>query len=141
MSAKRFFLSWIVSSIIMFSLSYAWHGYILNDFSRLNYPKGLFLILASFAYVVIGFIVVKVVDAKFYDHWFSSKIIKGIIKGGFCGVVFFLIAMVVGISLNTGTGIKNLILDVAWQAIEQGIGGGVVGIIYVLTENSIFWES
>lgn len=41
----------------------------------------------------------------------------------------------VGVSFNTGSGLKNLVLDLAWQMIEQGVGGGVVGLMYVLVEN------
>ena len=90
MSTKRFFLVWILVSILMFLLSYAWHGYVLNDFSRLNYPKVIFLVLSAFAYMIIGFIVVKVVETKVYEKWFFHKpILKGVMKGAFCGVVFF----------------------------------------------------
>lgn len=136
MSTKRFFLVWILVSILMFLLSYAWHGYVLNDFSRLSYPKVIFLVLSAFAYMIIGFIVVKVVETKVYEKLFFQKpILKGVIKGAFCGVVFFVIATVVGVSLNTGSGLKNLVLDLTWQMIEQGVGGGVVGLMYVLVEN------
>ena len=136
MSTKRFFLVWILVSILMFLLSYAWHGYVLNDFSRLNYPKVIFLVLSAFAYIIICFFFVNVVETNFYEKlFFHKQILKGVMKGVFCGVVFFLIGTVVGVSFNTGSGLKNLVLDLAWQMIEQGVGGGVVGLMYVLVEN------
>jgi len=134
--AKRFFFAWIIVSIAMFSLSYLWHGFVLNDFSRLNYPKEFFLILASITYVFIGFVLVKFYEIKFLDRLFSHQhLIKGVVKGAICGFIFFLIAAVVGVSFNTGSGLKNLALDLAWQMLEQGIGGGVVGFLYSFTED------
>ena len=140
MSVKRFSLSWLAASIVMFTISYAWHGIVLNDFIRLNYPKSIFLVFAALMYIIIGFVVVKVVDTKTYDHLFTGQIMKGLVKGAFCGFVFFLIAIVVGISFSKATGIKHLAVDIAWQMIEQGIGGVVVMMVYMATENSFFWK-
>lgn len=138
-TAKRFFFTWIVSSIVMFSLSYVWHGLVLNDFSRLNYPKEIFLILASLTYVFIGFIVIKFYETKFLEKQLADKqIFKGVVKGAICGFIFFLIATVVGVSFNTGSGLKNLALDLAWQLLEQGIGGGIVGFLYLFSEHPAF---
>ncbi|HRG37705.1 MAG TPA: hypothetical protein PK289_04170 [Bacteroidia bacterium] len=138
-TAKRFFFTWIVSSIVMFSLSYVWHGLVLNDFSRLNYPKEIFLILASLTYVFIGFIVIKFYETKFLEKQLAHKqIFRGVVKGAICGFIFFLIATVVGVSFNTGSGLKNLALDLAWQLLEQGIGGGIVGFLYLFSEHPAF---
>lgn len=127
---KRFFYTWIISSIGMFLLSYLWHGVILNDFSRLNYPKEIFLLLAALTYIFIGFVVVKIYEAKFFEKLFIHKpIFKGIFKGAICGFIFFLIATVVGVSFNTGSGLKNLAFDATWQVLEQAIGGGIIGLL------------
>ncbi|HRG51856.1 MAG TPA: hypothetical protein PLL00_03400 [Bacteroidia bacterium] len=123
----------------MFSLSYVWHGLVLNDFSRLNYPKEIFLILASLTYVFIGFIVIKFYETKFLEKQLAHKqIFRGVVKGAICGFIFFLIATVVGVSFNTGSGLKNLALDLAWQLLEQGIGGGIVGFLYLFSEHPAF---
>lgn len=132
--AKRFFLAWILSSVVMFSLSYVWHGFVLNDFAKLNYPKEIFLILASLTYIFIGFVVVKFYEIKFLEKQLSNqKILKGVIKGAICGFIFFLIATVIGVSFNTGSGLKNLALDLGWQLFEQGMGGGIIGLLYLFT--------
>jgi hypothetical protein len=136
---KRFFFTWIISSIAMFILSYVWHGVILNDFSKLSYPKEFFLILAAITYVFIGFVLVKFYEAKIFEKTFYHKpLLRGIVKGTLCGIIFFLIATVVGVSFNTGSGLKNFALDFVWQVLEQGIGGFVVGFTYGPVENRLF---
>lgn len=118
----------------MFSLSYAWHGIILNDFARLNYPKAVFLVFAAFAYLVIGFVVVKMMEIEFFEKFFMHRLLtKGIVTGMVCGAIFFLIATVIGVRINSGSGIKNLAFDLVWQMIEQGVGGGVVALVYAFT--------
>ena len=48
----RFFISWILTALVMFTLFYYWHGVILNDFKRLNFP------LTVYEYEVIRYITV-----------------------------------------------------------------------------------
>jgi hypothetical protein len=132
MISKRFFISCLASSLVMFIMSYIWHGLVLTDFSRLSYSKHLFLFFAALVYLIIGFVVAKSIDFKILEKYFKRKpIIRGAISGGMCGVAFFLIATVVGISFSTGSKIENLLLDVTWQIIEQTIGGVVVGIAHI----------
>jgi hypothetical protein len=118
----------------MFTLSYAWHGIVLNDFARLNYSKSVFLVFAAFTYIMIGFVIVKLMEMQFYEDFFMERqLLKGIVTGMICGAVFFLIATVIGVHFNSESGIKNLVFDLAWQLIEQGVGGGVVALVYVVT--------
>jgi hypothetical protein len=125
----------------MFTLSYVWHGIFLNDFSRLSYPLELFLVFAALTYLIIGFVVVKVFDSKFLEKLFYHKLfLKGLVKGVFCGFMFFIVATVVGVSFNTGTGLKNLLFDLSWQMFEQGVGGCTVAVTYVIFEFNIFAE-
>ena len=132
MLSKRFFISWIATSVVMFLLSYVWHAIFLTDYSRLSYPKEVFLIFASIVYLIIGFVVAKAIDVKMLEKSFKRKpIIRGAISGAACGFVFFLIATVVGVSFSTGSKMENLLLDVSWQILEQTIGGVVVGIVHI----------
>jgi hypothetical protein len=129
---KRFFISWIASSLIMYVLSIVWHGLILTDFSRLSYSKNLFLFFAALVYLMIGFIVAKAIDIKILDKQLKRKpIIRGALSGTLCGIAFFLVATVVGISFSTGSKLENMLLDVTWQAIEQCLGGVVVGVVHI----------
>jgi H+/Cl- antiporter ClcA len=115
----------------MFLLSYVWHGVILTDFSRLSYSKHLFLFFAALVYLIIGFVVTKAIDFKILEKHFKKKpVIRGAISGAICGVAFFLIATVVGVSFSTGSKLENMLLDVTWQTIEQCVGGIVVGLTH-----------
>jgi H+/Cl- antiporter ClcA len=131
MVSKRFFISCVASSLIMFFLSYVWHGIVLTDFSRLSYSRHLFLFFAAIVYIIIGFVVSKSIEFKILEKHFKRKpVIRGAISGAICGIAFFLIATVVGISFSTGSKIENLLLDLTWQTIEQGVGGVVVGLTH-----------
>ncbi len=137
MLTKRFVISWISSSIVMFMLSYAWHGIFLTDFSRLSYPKELFLIFASLVYLIIGFVVAKAIDVKLLEKYFKRKpILKGATAGAALGFAFFLVSTVVGVSFSTGSKLENLLLDVCWQITEQCIGGIIVGVVHIFVFDS-----
>jgi len=132
MLTKRFGISWLAASVIMFFISYIWHGVFLTDYSRLSYPQEIFLIIASIVYLILGFIVAKAIDNKALENRFKRKpILRGALSGAMCGFVFFLIATVVGVSFSTNSSIENLLLDVTWQIIEQSIGGIAVGIVHI----------
>jgi H+/Cl- antiporter ClcA len=131
MITKRFFISCLASSIVMFVLSYVWHGMVLTDFSRLSYSRHLFLFFAAIVYLMIGFVVAKSIDFKILEKKFKHKpVLRGAISGAICGIAFFLIATVVGVSFSTGSKLENMLLDVTWQTIEQMIGGAVVGLTH-----------
>lgn len=132
MLTKRFFISWIASSAIMFLISYLWHGIFLTDYSRLSYPQEVFLIFASIVYLFLGFVVTKAIELKFLAERFKRKpVLRGALSGAICGLGLFLIATVVGVSFSTGSNLENLLLDVIWQIIEQAVGGIVVGFVHI----------
>ena len=115
----------------MFLLSYIWHGIFLTDFSRLSYPKEIFLLIAALVYMIIGFIAAKAIDVKLLDKHFKRKpFLRGAISGAGLGFTLFLISTVVGVSFSTGSKLENLLLDVCWQVVEQGAGGLVVGVVH-----------
>jgi membrane protease YdiL (CAAX protease family) len=131
MFTKRFNISWIGSSLVMFALSYIWHGLFLTDFSRLSYPKELFLVFAAFVYLIIGFVMAKAIDVKLLENHFKRKpIIKGAVTGAALGFTLFIISTVVGVSFSTSSKLENLLLDVCWQVIEQSVGGVAVGLAH-----------
>ncbi len=131
MLTKRFFISWIASSIVMFALCYAWHGVFLTDFSRLSYPIGIFLFFAVFVYLIIGFLAAKAIDIKQLEVKFKrNPLLRGLITGASLGFSLFIITSVIGVSFSTGSKLENLLLDGCWQTIEQGVGGIVVGLAH-----------
>lgn len=118
----------------MFTLSYAWHGIVLNDYERMNYPKALFLIFSALAYIILGFLIVKMIKMHILRSLLlSHKVVKGVLTGMICGLIFFVIVTIFGLSFSKVLNVKNLVFDLAWQMIEQGIGGGVVSAVYLFT--------
>src|SRR4051812_44542493 len=116
MPSKRFLASWLASSIVMFLLFYIWHGMFLTDFSRLTYPKEIFLIFAVLVYLIIGFFSAKAIDVKFLAKSFKRRpFAKGAISGAVLGLVIFIFSTVVGVSFSTGNKLDNLLLDAIWQ--------------------------
>jgi hypothetical protein len=137
MMNKRFLISWISSSVVMFILFYVWHGIMLTDFSRLSYPKELFLVFAVFVYLIIGFFAAKAIDVKLLDKYFKRKpFTKGAVSGAVLGISIFLFSTVVGVSFSTGNKLDNLLLDASWQVVEQTIGGLVVGLAHFFVFDS-----
>jgi hypothetical protein len=128
---KRFMLGWIFSSVLMFGLSYLWHGLVLNDYARITYPMGVYMVSAGIVYLVIGFLLSRIFIAEFLDRFTEKAIPRGLMAGGVLGVIVYMVALVVGVAFTPGLDMKYLLLDVAWQAIEQSVGGLIVGLVYI----------
>lgn len=122
-------LGWIFSSLVMFGLSYLWHGIVLNDYSMITYPMGIYLVSAGIVYLVIGFLLNRIFVAEFLDRYSTKAVPRGILAGVTLGIIVYMLALVVGVSFTKG--LDQMILDVAWQAVEQCMGGLVVGIVYL----------
>lgn len=124
----------------MFSLSYLWHGVFLNDFDRLSYPQTIFLIVTSFVYLVIGFVINKVHEIKLSDKFHRKPLLKGIVIGGVCGLVIYLISIVVGVSFTGNLTIEHLLFDLNWQIIEQAMGGLSIALVHrhLIVEEDVF---
>jgi hypothetical protein len=125
---KRFFVAWGLSVLVMISLSFLWHGLLLNDLIHVPQPYALFYTLGFLTYLVIGFAL------TFVFVYLSMGIgirMKGGLMGMTLGFFIYLIAFIFGISFK-GTGTAHVVVDFIWQMIEQGIGGGVVGFVYAM---------
>ena len=124
---KRYYGSWFIASIVMFLLSFLWHGVFLNDIDKVTYPLWLYYGLAAFVYLCIGFIV-TVLATKVN---FSSKKYANVgFLGGMLGFFFYLVAFVLGISFTGGNELSHVAIDFMWQIIETGTGGLVAGFMY-----------
>lgn len=125
-------IGWILSSMLMFGLSYLWHGVILNDYALISYPLGIYLFSAGVVYLVIGFLLNRIFIAEFLDRYSTKAVPRGLLAGVGLGVIVYMLALVVGVTFTKGLDLKYLVLDVMWQAIEQCAGGLVVGLVYML---------
>ncbi len=126
-TSVSFYLSWIVSSLTMFCLSYAWHGLFLNDLLKINYPLDVFPLISGLVYPGIGFIITLV---TFFAPRIKDSFKYGIAAGGAIGIFVYVIAFVVGISFYPKLSLTMVAVDVSWQCFEQGIGGLISGLIY-----------
>ncbi|MCH7535325.1 MAG: hypothetical protein IH948_06205 [Bacteroidetes bacterium] len=125
--SKTFFYSWIIISSVMFSISYIWHGVILNDFLKIQYPLNLFLSLAIVVYLAIGAMMAAVYSILEVERGYVKK---AVIVGVLTGLLIYAIVFLFGISFNGYFDIDHIIVDFSWQTIEQGIGGLVLGVVY-----------
>lgn len=128
---KRFFASWALSTIAMAGLSWAWHGFILNDLLFIPRPVELFYGLALLTYVAIGFVL------TFAYTYLSMGIgirLKGFFMGLALGFFLYLVAFVLGVSFK-GSGTPHVVVDFLWQMVEQGVGGAIVALVYALAHS------
>lgn len=129
---RRFFLSWLFSSLLMYGLSYTWHGLITTDLQKVTYPLQVFLISAGIVYFVLGFVLTRIYQSKTLSKYFDKKpFSKGLLAGAGLGFILFLVALVLGVSFNQGLTLELILIDLAWQMIEQMAGGFLVAAIHV----------
>ena len=131
MNTKRFFLAWILSSLIMFGLSYVWHGVFLNDFERLSYPKEIFLTGSVITYLILGFLVTQLFLMKFPRNIEKKPLLRGIIAGVLLGIATYVVSLVIGVSFSSSLTTKYILFDMLWQSIEQMCGGITVAFVYI----------
>lgn len=129
---KRFIISWICTTIVMFGLSYLWHGVFLYDYAMISYPIGIYLTAAAIAYIFIGFLVTRAFLLPVFDKISRHPLLRGPAIGFACGVMVYIVATVVHVTFNKDMDLKYLLLDITWQGIEQAFGGFIVGLVYML---------
>lgn len=127
-------LPWLLSAVVMFVLSYVWHGVILKDLQDIRIPLTLYLTLAGIVYLVIG-LGLTIATHKALEHeWIDLKgafPFTAFLLGAAGGFFVYLVIFVLGMSF-TKSGLVHVVADVIWQMVEQGVGGTMVslGIIY-----------
>ena len=126
MSRTRFIGTWLTAAILMYGISYAWHGMILNDFTNLTLPLPVFLGLLALVYLLIGFIITFVSSLRGKQ---TNPTFSGLLTGVSLGFFIYLIAFTLGVSFKSAD-TKHIILDFGWQMFEQGLGGVVVARLF-----------
>ncbi|MCW3077629.1 MAG: hypothetical protein JWO32_2238 [Bacteroidetes bacterium] len=118
---KRFFISWILSALTMFTLFYIWHGVFLNDFKRIQFPLTWFVTFAAFTYLIFSAAIYFLFEARIMK-WFDNIWVRGLVCGLVSGFSFFMIATIVNISITKNLTKEHLIVDCVWQMVEQSFG-------------------
>ncbi|MCE3228761.1 MAG: hypothetical protein K0S32_3312 [Bacteroidetes bacterium] len=131
---SRFFISWILSAITMFTLFYIWHGIFLNDFKRIQFPLTWFVTFAAFTYLIFGAGIFFLYESQVMK-WFDNLWLRGIVCGLIAGFSFFMIATIVNISITSNLSKQHLLVDCAWQMAEQTVGAlTIVFLKFVIRE-------
>lgn len=126
MKAKRFLVSWIVGLLTMFSLSYLWHGIILNDMRTLPVEKSLYLGLMALMYSVLSCVLVYLIANLSLT---GRLIVKRLLVGGALGFFIYLIAFTLGVSFSQNTA-SHIGVDFLWQMLEQGVGAVMIHFVF-----------
>jgi hypothetical protein len=112
----------------MFSLSYFWHGILLNDFKKIGYSKEIF-----FPFLILLYLILGLGNAFFYSLFYDKKapLMRGLLIGLSIGFTVFLLVFVLGTSL-TGLSVNSLhvSVDFVWQLFEQSSGSLLIAYIY-----------
>lgn len=124
----RLFISSIIGCFSMMSLSYIWHGVVLNDIKSLQYDLTIFLGLLFLLYLFISLFlsfIVSIYNPK------DNKLFKHTTIGVFFGFLVYLIAFVLGVSFSGGA-LNHIVVDFTWQMIEQAIGTLTISVYYTV---------
>src|ERR1044071_1203875 len=95
----RFYISWILSAIVMFTLFYVWHGLFLNDFKRIQFPLSWFVVFAAFTYLILGAGIYFLYESRMLKR-LRNLFIRTLACGFIAGLVIFMMATIVNISLT-----------------------------------------
>ena len=130
----RFLLSWIISSVVMFTLFYLWHGVFLNDFKRIQFPLSWFVTFAALTYLIFGAGMFMLYESHIMRR-IGNLVVRGLVCGVIAGFSLFMIATIVNISLTSHLTTKHLLVDCIWQMSEQIVGAMVVvALKYIIHE-------
>ncbi|MCB0795469.1 MAG: hypothetical protein KDB88_12090 [Flavobacteriales bacterium] len=131
---RGFLVPWSLSAVVMYGLSYLWHGVILRDFHELTIPVGLYLALAGLVYLIIGAVLTVAVHQAIIHEWVNLKKafpLHAMLIGAIVGFVVYLFVFILGLSFADHA-VIHVVVDILWQMVEQALGGLMVslGIIY-----------
>lgn len=127
----RFVISWVISAIIMYSAFYCWHGILSNDFYKIQYPKGIFLILAALVYIFISFVLARLFDYKLIRKKIKNLFLRAIVIGSLLGFLLFSISIVFGIGFSASYSLQIFLVDAFWQIFEQILGGLIIALTHI----------
>jgi Na+/alanine symporter len=117
----RFFVSWLLCAVTMFSLFYLWHGVFLNDLKRIQFPLSWFVTFAAFSYLIFSAGIYFLFESQIMKR-FENVFVRGVVCGIVAGFSLFMIATVIHISLTRNLDMAHLMMNCVWQVSEQTIG-------------------
>ncbi|MFL5754332.1 MAG: hypothetical protein ACJ76F_13055 [Bacteroidia bacterium] len=131
MYTLRFFISWILGAVLMYSAFYFWHGIVLTDLSRITYSHSLFLVFAAITYLAISFVVYKVFNLKMWNKVSRNLFLKALLTGVSVGFLLFVVTTVLGISFSMRHSLTYMLTDCIWQVVEQSLGAVIMALAHL----------
>jgi len=120
-----------LSSGGMFLASYIWHGVVLNDLSELGSDRTPYLLLSALGYVLLGVLLTflgrYLIQAGVIEKNappITHAALMGLVAGIMLGVAVHAMALPARGRFDS----LHMLVDMAWQVAEQGVGGALAGI-------------
>ncbi|MBP8822478.1 MAG: hypothetical protein KBH07_02395 [Flavobacteriales bacterium] len=140
---RRFLVPWLLSTVAMAGLSYAWHGWALNDVADLRMGLQKYLGISALVYLMLALVLTLLVHIMLVREWVSLKgafPVKAMMVGAAFGTVVYLLVLLSGLSF-ADQGMHHVVVDLLWQVAEQGAGGLMVGLGVVYDLHRSFMEA
>jgi len=140
---RRILLPWLLSAVVMYGLSFAWHGLALTDLQELRIPLALYLCLSGVVYLLIGLGLTVAVHQCVAHEWISLRKafpLMSMLLGAAIGFVVYLVVFILGMSFAS-KGFVHIVVDILWQMLEQGLGGLMVSLGLIYDMHRHFLES
>ncbi len=133
MREGKFYVGWIISALLMYLLFYLFHGILTNDLLKISIPRTVFLTVAAFVYLALGFGMSVLIDATFFKKEIKSVYTRAFIVGPLVGIFLYCVALVVGVSFSAKFSVVNMLVDISWQIVEQTVGIVVIAFVKIIT--------
>jgi hypothetical protein len=134
MNAKKLLLATLAAFVIMFAVGGLTHLVIFKDWfinhtgiaGSLNRPAMLM------QYSIIALLLLAFIMSYLYPKGVegSNKIMQGLKFGLIISVLWFLPCNLIEYSMTTVLSLKAVLMNVVLHAIEQGLGGIVIALVY-----------
>lgn len=133
MRETKFYVGWIISALLMYLCFYLFHGILTNDLIKISIPRTVFLTVAAFVYLALGFGMSVLLDASFFKKEIKSVYTRAFIAGPLVGIFLYCVALVVGVSFSAKFSVVNMLVDISWQIVEQTVGIVVIAFVKIIT--------
>ncbi len=125
-------MGWLLSAALMYIAFYVFHGLLTNDLLKLSIPSTVFLSVAAFVYLMVGFGMSVSFKSTTLKKNIRAPYKRGLLIGVLSALFLYAVAFVVGVSFSYKITMLNAIVDISWQLIEQCIGAFTVTIANTL---------
>lgn len=132
---SRFYFGWLLSAVLMYLAFYLFHGVITNDILKLSIPKTLFLSVAAVVYLIVAFGMSLLFKSTSLKKNIKKPFRRSLLIGILTALFMYGVAFTVGISFSFKVTMLNLLVDVSWQLVEQGVGA-----FFIALANTLFYR-